>query len=190
MPRPWYSVGGSDAVLLEHGKRVPDQVLAQHQDKEAIMRNTARPFAFLISLGWIAFWAGALYLLWLQNSQLRLAFQDFDAVAGITAGGLTRLLAMLVSIAAIIMALPVLVASFLPQRGRVIEREVNRDATPADIEAKRRTVKLDRDVPANYQEELSALRARLSQHDDEIRRLRDHRHDAVPARNDERSRAA
>jgi len=86
------------------------------------MRNLARPFAVLISLGWIAFWAGAIYLMWRPEYEARLDMTDLSAAADITATGMARWLATLVSAAALALALPVFFAAFMPQKGRVVER--------------------------------------------------------------------
>jgi hypothetical protein len=154
------------------------------------MRNIARPFALLLSIGWIAFWGAAIYLMWQPEVRLRLGVQDLDAVAQISAGGLMRLLGSLIGVAAIIMALPVLIAAFLPQRGRIVERHVDHDVEPANLDERRKTSEIDRRVSADYDSELSALRASVLRHDDEIRQLRSHRHGAVPTDIDEHSKAA
>jgi len=155
------------------------------------MRNTARPFALLLSIGWIAFWGAAIYLMWQPEVRLRLGLQDFDAVTQISAGGLMRILGSLIGVAAIVMALPVLVTAFLPQRGRVVEHHVDNAAVePADLDERRKTAEIDRRVSSDYDSELSALRASLLRHDDEIRQLRGHRHGAAPTDIDEHSKAA
>jgi hypothetical protein len=85
------------------------------------MRNTARPFAVVISLGWIAAWIGALLLMWRPASEARLDLTDFTALGTIDTGGLARVVATIVSVAAGALALPVLVAVFQRTRPPVVE---------------------------------------------------------------------
>jgi len=88
------------------------------------MRNLVRPFSLLLSLAWIAAWAGALWLMWRPQYDARLDFTNFTALGDITASGMARLVATLVGVVAIALALPVLLAALLPAPKRVDERPV------------------------------------------------------------------
>ncbi|MER3420275.1 MAG: hypothetical protein C4290_07020, partial [Chloroflexota bacterium] len=75
------------------------------------MRSIARLVTLIIALAWAVAWVGALWLMWRPALEARLSFTDFEAVADITTGGPTRLLASLVALAAIALAvLPVMLA--------------------------------------------------------------------------------
>jgi hypothetical protein len=99
------------------------------------MRTIARPFAVLIALGWIAFWAGVIWLMWRPGYQASLDLTNLAAVGDIDASGVTRLLATIISALAIALALPVLLAAFMPQRTRVVEHTTTpvRESEPEPV---------------------------------------------------------
>ena len=137
------------------------------------MRFLARPFAFLIALGWSVFWAGALFLMWRPEYQATLDFPNFSAVGNITAGGLERLLATLVGLAALAMAVPVLLGAVMPAGRRVVERPAERGRQPKAATGAQHETRELAAVPPGEDREMTALRERLDRQEEEIRRLRE-----------------
>jgi hypothetical protein len=86
------------------------------------MSNSVRPFAALISLGWIAAWLGVFWLLVRPEYRTSLELTDLTLTGDIAAGGVARWLAAAASIVAAALALPVLTAALLPERGRTAAR--------------------------------------------------------------------
>lgn len=129
------------------------------------MRNWARPSALLVTLGWIAFWGVAFFLLWNPEYQATLDIPNFTAVADITASGFKLLIATFVSLIAIVLALPVLAATFLPQEGPLIEQPLLRAGAPSQVRPTER-------LRADQGDEMAALRSRLERQEEEIQRLR------------------
>lgn len=123
------------------------------------MRIITRPFVLLVTLGWVVFWASTLFLMWRPEYQATLDFPNFSGVADITTSGLARIVATLISLAAVAAALPVLLAVFLPAGAGVAERP--------------------RDIMLPLRDELASLRARVDRQDEELRQLRDliHQHE-------------
>jgi hypothetical protein len=157
------------------------------------MRNVARPFALLLAVAWIAFWGYAIFLMWRPEYQASLSWRDLTAVADVTAGGMTRLVATLIAAVALLLALPVLVAAFLPQRGRVVAQEAVEGQPTVRLNEPRRPAAAA-EVPADLRNEIAGLRASVERHEQELRALREHRHaigtGAGGAADEERARAA
>jgi hypothetical protein len=93
------------------------------------MHKLVKPFAIIISLGWMALWAVALLLMWRPASEARINATDFDALASIDAADTARWIGTAVAALAIALAVPVLLAAFRPASTSVITPASARDET-------------------------------------------------------------
>jgi hypothetical protein len=166
------------------------------------MHKLVKPFAIIISLGWMALWAVALLLMWRPSSEASINATDFDALATIDAADTARWIGTAVAALAIALAVPVLLAALRPAPERVTTPVVARDETQATVPDHPDTTRAH-DLDAAKNEELPAslrrtsaepvavatpveppvvqtertdtslIEARLEQHETELRRLRE-----------------
>src|SRR5437870_5397316 len=80
------------------------------------MRWLIRPFTVLVSAGWLAFWIGVLWLLWLTDNYATLTIGGFDATGDVTADSTARWVASPLVALVAACALPALIGAVLPHR--------------------------------------------------------------------------
>jgi hypothetical protein len=166
------------------------------------MHKLVKPFAIIISLGWMALWAVALLLMWRPSSEASINATDFDALATIDAADTARWIGTAVAALAIALAVPVLLAALRPAPERVTTPVVARDESqalvpdhPDTARAHDRDTAKDEELPASLRRtsaepvvattpvepavvqtertDISSIEARLEQHETELRRLRE-----------------
>lgn len=94
------------------------------------MHTLAKPFAIVVSLGWMALWAVTLLLMWRPSSEARITTTDFNALGTIDAADTARWIGAAVAALAIALAVPVLLAALRPAPERVTTPVVTRGASP------------------------------------------------------------
>lgn len=164
------------------------------------MHRLVKPFAIIISLGWMVLWAISLLLMWRPSSEARINLTDFDALGTIDAANTARWIGTAVAALAIALAIPVLLAALRPVPERVTAPVVTEDAAhplvpdhpdtavaqdqPREDElpvSLRRgssepvavTTPVEPPVVSTERTDSSSVEARLERHEAELRRLRE-----------------
>jgi len=165
------------------------------------MKTFSRLCALLIIAGWDAFWAGVLFLLWRPEYRTHLGLGGFSADGDITGTGAARVIATVVSLAAIAIAVPAL-SAVLSRHGHAAppvepvppaHSQSTSTTSPPRIHAEIPTDRADTraEPPASLHAgvhagsaspapvtgdepaDLTALRERIDRQEEEVRRLRD-----------------
>lgn len=142
------------------------------------MRWLIRPFTVLVSLGWLGFWLGALWLLWRTDRYATLHLGSFDATGDIASDSTARWVASPWLVLAAAAALPVLLGAFLPHHRRTPRAAATGEALappvrPATPESATVPTSLRTATPApDVSTQLERLTSRVESQEQQLRDLR------------------
>lgn len=160
------------------------------------MAKPLRPFAILVTVGWLALCALLLVLLWFPSRIVSIDLTDLALTVDADAFGTARIVATVVTAIAALLAAPLLIAALRssPRRAaqgdparpaQVIERveptQITERVEPAprvhaDLASERQAAVATTPVIAG--DDMDSMRRRVDQHESELRRLREQLDDA------------